>query len=40
LSRVEPAARRAWPPFFLCVLLVVTWALVSSFGDVVCVSNS
>jgi branched-chain amino acid transport system permease protein len=27
--------RRLWPPFFLCSLLVVTWALVDSFGGVV-----
>jgi branched-chain amino acid transport system permease protein len=33
--RLDPVARRAWPPFFLCVLLVITWFLVSTFGDVV-----
>jgi branched-chain amino acid transport system permease protein len=32
---VESIARRVWPPLFLCSCLVVTWALVDSFGDVV-----
>jgi branched-chain amino acid transport system permease protein len=31
----EPLARRAWPPFSLCALLVVTWVLVDSFGGIV-----
>jgi branched-chain amino acid transport system permease protein len=31
---LEPVARRLWPPFILCLLVVVTWALVDSFGDV------
>jgi len=35
LRRVEPAARVVWPPLALCALLVVTWALVDGFGDVV-----
>ena len=35
LRRVGPAARIGWPPLALAVLLVVTWALVDSFGDVV-----
>jgi len=32
---VEPLARRIWPPLFLSVVLVITWALVDSFGNVV-----
>jgi branched-chain amino acid transport system permease protein len=35
LRSVEPLARRAWPPLFLSALVVVTWTLVDSFGDVV-----
>jgi branched-chain amino acid transport system permease protein len=31
----EPLARRIWPPLFLSVVLVITWALVDSFGNVV-----
>jgi len=32
---METIGRRLWPPFALSLLLVVTWALVDSFGDVV-----
>lgn len=35
LRRVEPAARVVWPALVLSALLVVTWALVDGFGDVV-----
>jgi branched-chain amino acid transport system permease protein len=35
LRRVEPAARVAWPPLALSAFLVVTWALVDGFGNVV-----
>jgi branched-chain amino acid transport system permease protein len=35
LRRVEPLARRVWPPFFLCLVVVITWVLVDNFGDVV-----
>jgi branched-chain amino acid transport system permease protein len=35
LRRVEPAARTIWPPLALGAFLVVTWALVDGFGDVV-----
>jgi branched-chain amino acid transport system permease protein len=35
LQRVEPLARRIWPPFFLSVIVVITWVLVDNFGDVV-----
>ena len=35
LRRAEPAARIVWPPFALCAFLVVTWALVDGFGNVV-----
>jgi branched-chain amino acid transport system permease protein len=35
LRRVEPAARVAWPPLALGAFLVITWALVDGFGDVV-----
>jgi branched-chain amino acid transport system permease protein len=35
LRRVEPAARVVWPPVALGAFLVVTWALVDGFGDVV-----
>ena len=35
LRRVESAARVVWPPLALSALLVVTWALVDGFGDVV-----
>ena len=32
LRNLEPLARRVWPLFFLCSLVVVTWALVDGFG--------
>jgi branched-chain amino acid transport system permease protein len=32
---IEPLARRGWPPLFLAALVVVTWALVDSFGGIV-----
>jgi branched-chain amino acid transport system permease protein len=35
LRKFEPAARVLWPPLALCLLLVVTWALVDGFGNVV-----
>jgi len=35
LRRAESAARVAWPPLALCTCLVVTWALVDGFGNVV-----
>ena len=35
LGSVESLGRRIWPPFFLAMLLVVTWAFVDSFGGVV-----
>ena len=35
LASIEPYARRAWPALFLSVLLVVTWALVDGYADVV-----
>lgn len=35
IRRLESVARRVWPPFFLCSLVVVTWALVDGFSDVV-----
>ena len=35
LRRVESAARVVWPPLALSALLVVTWALVDGFGNVV-----
>lgn len=35
LGSLEPYARRAWPALFLSALLVLTWALVDSFADVV-----
>ena len=35
LRTLEPLARRVWPPFFLCSLVVVTWALVDGFSGVV-----
>jgi branched-chain amino acid transport system permease protein len=35
LRNLEPLARRVWPPFFLCLLVVVTWALVDGFGGIV-----
>ncbi len=31
-AELEPTARRIWPPFALCALLVVTWWLVDDFG--------
>ncbi len=35
LRRIEPAGRVVWPPLALSAFLVVTWALVDGFGDVV-----
>ena len=35
LRSLEPLARRVWPPFFLCSLIVVSWALADAFGGVV-----
>ena len=35
LESLGPLARRIWPPLFLCSFVVVTWALVDNFGDVV-----
>ncbi|HKP18082.1 MAG TPA: branched-chain amino acid ABC transporter permease [Gaiellaceae bacterium] len=35
VRRLEPAARVVWPPLALSAFLVVTWALVDGFGDVV-----
>ncbi len=35
LRSLEPLARRVWPLFFLCALVVVTWALVDGFGGIV-----
>lgn len=35
VRRAEPLARRVWPPLFLSAILVITWTLVDSFGDVV-----
>jgi branched-chain amino acid transport system permease protein len=35
LRRVESAARIVWPPLALSAFLVVTWALVDGFGNVV-----
>lgn len=35
VGRIEPLARRIWPPLALCTLVVVTWTLVDIFGDVV-----
>jgi branched-chain amino acid transport system permease protein len=32
---VESLARRIWPPLFLCVFVVLTWALIDSFGGIV-----
>jgi branched-chain amino acid transport system permease protein len=32
---VEPVARAIWPPLALSICLVLTWALVDSFGDIV-----
>jgi branched-chain amino acid transport system permease protein len=34
-ARLEPHARRWWPPLALASLLVVTWALVDSYGGTV-----
>jgi branched-chain amino acid transport system permease protein len=34
-AALEPLARRAWPPLFLSAVVVVTWAMIDSFGDVV-----
>jgi branched-chain amino acid transport system permease protein len=35
LRRSEPLARRVWPPLFLSIVLVITWAFIDAFGDVV-----
>ena len=35
LRRAEPFARRVWTPFFLCLVVFITWVLVDNFGDVV-----
>ncbi len=35
MRELETLARRIWPLFFLSSLLVITWALVDGFGDVV-----
>jgi branched-chain amino acid transport system permease protein len=35
LARLEPYARRAWPPLFLSVCMVITWTMIDNFGDVV-----
>jgi branched-chain amino acid transport system permease protein len=35
LAAVEANARRLWPPLALCSVVVLTWALVDMFGDVV-----
>ena len=35
LRTLEPLARRVWPPFFLCSLVVITWAVVDGFSDIV-----
>jgi branched-chain amino acid transport system permease protein len=35
LRALEPGARRIWPPFFLCSLVVVTWACLELSNDVV-----
>jgi branched-chain amino acid transport system permease protein len=35
VTALEPYARRAWPALFLSSVLVITWILVDSFGDVV-----
>jgi branched-chain amino acid transport system permease protein len=32
---LEGPARRAWPPFALCLLVVVSWAVVTAVGNVV-----
>jgi branched-chain amino acid transport system permease protein len=34
-ARIEPYARRLWPPLALCSLLVLTWALVDAYGGTV-----
>jgi branched-chain amino acid transport system permease protein len=34
-DRVEPLARRVWPPLFLAAVVVVTWVLIDSFGGIV-----
>lgn len=34
LKGLDPLARRLWPPFFLCSLLIVTWAMIVVSGDV------
>jgi branched-chain amino acid transport system permease protein len=34
-NRVEPLARRVWPPLFLAVVVVVTWVLIDNFGGIV-----
>jgi branched-chain amino acid transport system permease protein len=35
ITRIEPYARRLWPPFALAALLVLTWWLIDSYGGVV-----
>jgi branched-chain amino acid transport system permease protein len=35
IARIEPYARRLWPPFALSALLVVTWWLIDGYGGVV-----
>jgi branched-chain amino acid transport system permease protein len=35
IARVQPYARRLWPPFALAALLVITWWLIDSYGGVV-----
>jgi branched-chain amino acid transport system permease protein len=35
LAALETNARRLWPPLALCSVVVITWALVDMFGDVV-----
>jgi branched-chain amino acid transport system permease protein len=35
LRDLEAFARRIWPPLFLCVLVVASWALVEAFDSVV-----
>ena len=35
IARIEPYARRLWPPLALAALLVLTWWLIDSYGGVV-----
>ena len=35
LRTLEAPARRAWPPLALCLLIVVSWAVVSALDNVV-----